>query len=318
MTSERLRGQREIIGSSPSMFTVSAGKYRTVYDAHSGTGAGATVERTEGGPNNRDVAVNEAYDFSGDTYDFYKSVYGRNSINDRGMPLDSFVHWRKNWKNAQWNGRAMLYGDGDGVRIQRFTKAIDVIGHELTHGVTQYEADLLYQDESGALNESISDVFGSLLKQWKLQQSADKADWLIGKGLFVDENLALRSMKSPGTAFPGDDQPSDYNNYVHTTDDNGGVHTNSGIPNHAFYLVATQIGGNAWGKAGAIWYKTLSSGLSSTASFKEFASHTVVVAGTLFESNSDEQKAVRKAWDDVHVPYEEEIMKATSFIREKR
>jgi Zn-dependent metalloprotease len=94
MTSERLRGQREIIGSSPSMFTVSAGKYRTVYDAHSGTGAGATVERTEGGPNNRDVAVNEAYDFSGDTYDFNKSVYGRNTINDRGKPFVSFVHWR--------------------------------------------------------------------------------------------------------------------------------------------------------------------------------------------------------------------------------
>jgi Zn-dependent metalloprotease len=317
MVSERLRGQREIVGSSPSMFAESAGKNRTVYDAHSGTGQGATVEHTEGGPQSADVAVNEAYDFSGETYDFYQRVYGRNSINDRGMPLDSYVHWRQNWRCAQWNGRAMLYGDGDGVRIQRFTKAIDVIGHELTHGVTQYEADLVYQDESGALNESISDVFGSLLKQWKLQQTADQADWMIGKGLFVDENLALRNMKAPGTAFPGDDQPSDYNNYVRMIDDFGGVHTNSGIPNHAFYLAATQIGGNAWEKAGTIWYKTLSSGLSSTSSFKEFASHTVVVAGTLFGSDSNEQKAVRKAWDDVHVPYEERL-RATSLIGKKR
>ena len=212
----------------------------------------------------------------------------------------------------------MLYGDGDGIRIKGFTKAIDVISHELTHGVTQYEADLVYQDESGALNESVSDVFGSLVKQWKLQQNADQADWLIGQGLFVDERLALRSMKAPGTAFDGDDQPAHYRDYLKTDEDNGGVHTNSGIPNHAFYLIAIEVGGKAWEKAGLIWYKTLSSGLDSGASFKQFASHTVMVAGNLYGSSSNEQKAVRKGWDEVGVPYEEESLKAESLLGRKR
>ena len=147
--------------------------------------------------------------------------------------------------------------------FNRFTVAVDVIGHELTHGVTQFEAKLAYWDQSGALNESFSDIFRSLVKQKKLNQTADQADWLIGAGLFTSnvKGLAIRSMKEPGTAYDDpllgkDPQPAHMRHYVNTTSDNGGVHINSGIPNRAFYLAALEIGGHAWERAGKIWYMT--------------------------------------------------------------
>src|SRR5262249_39364946 len=148
--------------------------------------------------------------------------------------------------------------------FNRFTIDLDIIGHELTHGVTQHEANLDYLGQPGALNESVSDVMGSLIKQRQLNQTADQADWLIGAKLLTAnvQGVALRSMKAPGTAFDDpvlgkDPQPRHMKNYLRTHADYGGVHINSGIPNHAFYLVATQIGGFAWEKAGRIWYETL-------------------------------------------------------------
>ena len=133
-----------------------------------------------------DVAVNEAYDGAGATYDLYFEVYGRNSIDDRGMRLDSSVHYGTHYDNAFWNGRQMVYGDGDGKLFERFTISVDVIGHELTHGVTAREANLDYQGQSGALNESISDVFGSLVKQRALGQTA-------GAGGLADRRGALHA-----------------------------------------------------------------------------------------------------------------------------
>ena len=137
-----------------------------------------------------------------------------------------------------WNGSQMLYGDGDNSIFIDFTKGNDVIGHELTHGVTQYEANLTYSQQLGALNESVSDVFGSLLEQYHLQQTAGDADWLIGQGLLTAnvKGIALRSMKAPGTAYDDpvlgkDPQPAHMKDYVNTVSDNGGVHINSGIPN---------------------------------------------------------------------------------------
>jgi len=141
--------------------------------------------RGEGDPPSTDVAVNEAYDFSGATYDFYETAYNPNSVDGRGLRLDSTVHYDQQFDNAYWDGRQMVYGDGDRILFDRSTKCIDVVGHELTHGVTPYTAGLSYQDQSGALNESISDVFGSLVKQMAAGQMADKADWLIGAGLLM-------------------------------------------------------------------------------------------------------------------------------------
>jgi Thermolysin metallopeptidase, alpha-helical domain/Thermolysin metallopeptidase, catalytic domain len=203
----------------------------------------------------------------------------------------------------------MVFGDGDGTYFNRFTIAIDVIGHELTHGVTAHQANLAYHDQPGALNESISDVFGSLVKQYSHspQQTADQADWLIGAGLFTPavHGVALRSMKAPGTAYDDphlgkDPQPSHMSHYVTTTSDNGGVHINSGIPNHAFCLAAVALGGYAWEKAGMIWYATLcDTRLSSTAQFQDFANLTADNAGRLF--GDVEQQAVINAWEQVGI-----------------
>ncbi|PYV13005.1 MAG: peptidase M4 family protein [Acidobacteria bacterium] len=305
--SDQFRGQRALLATLAVVAAVPAGtKRRTIYDAGRGYTLPGLLVRGEGNPRGKDVAVNEAYDGSGATYDLYAKVFDRNSIDGRGMRLDSTVHYGKNYDNAFWNGRQMVYGDGDGQVFGRFTKALDVIGHELTHGVTQFEAALVYRDESGALNESISDVFGSLVKQHKLGQSVTGASWLIGEGLFLPGIAAkgLRSMKAPGTAYDDpllgkDPQPGHIRDYVRTLDDNGGVHINSGIPNRAFYELAARLGGNAWEKAGQIWYRTLRTRLEPNATFHDAARATFAAAGELYGSRSKEQAAVRAAWAEV-------------------
>jgi Zn-dependent metalloprotease len=261
--SERFRGRREAMGSfSPA--TPAGTKRRTIYNAHHAFVLPGDLVRGEGDPASKDSAVNEAYAGSGSTYDFYEQVFGRNSIDNKGMRLDSSVHYGADYDNAFWNGTQMVYGDGDGDLFNRFTRALDVIGHELTHGVTEHEAGLLYQGETGALNESMSDVFGILVKQYKRKQRADQSDWIIGEGLFTSKvhGKGIRSMKFPGTAYDDpvlgkDPQPDHVKNMYTGTDDNGGVHINSGIPNLAFCTAALGIGGYAWTKAGNVWYLAL-------------------------------------------------------------
>ena len=305
---EQLRGRRQITGLLTSMLSVSDRLHRTIYDAQNAENLPGKMVRVEGGKVKGGTPVTEAYDYSGDTYKYYKEVHDRNSINARGMKLDSTVHYGQEYNNAFWNGEQMVYGDGDGEIFQRFTKCIDVIGHELTHGVTQYEAALEYEGQSGALNESFSDVFGSLVKQYVLKQNVDKADWLIGAGLFARKvkGVALRSMKDPGTAYDDptigkDPQPGHMKNFVKTTSDNGGVHINSGIPNRAFYFRAMEIGGYAWEKTGKIWYVTLRDRLRENSDFQDAANLTFDVAGSLYGKESTEQKAVINAWNKVGI-----------------
>jgi Zn-dependent metalloprotease len=293
----------------PSVAAAEGQKQRTIFDAHNAETLPGDVVRTEGGPSADDVAVDEAYDGLGATYDFYWAAYGRNSIDDEGMPMNATVHFGQDYNNAFWNGEQMVFGDGDGELFNRFTISLDVIGHELTHGVTEDEAQLIYFFQSGALNESVSDVFGSLVKQRVLNQTAEQADWLIGAGLFTASvnGVALRSMKAPGTAYDDpvlgkDPQPAHMNDYVRTFADNGGVHINSGIPNHAFYLAATQIGGYAWEKAGRIWYETLlDPQLRPNANFRRFAGLTLAHAEQLFGAGSPERQAVSNAWNEVGI-----------------
>jgi Zn-dependent metalloprotease len=303
--SERQRGIRQAIAFLPLLGSAGA-KHRTVFDAQNDTSLPGQEVRDEPDDPTGDSATDEAFDFSGDTYDFYQQVYNRNSIDDHGLLLKSTVHFDSQYNNAFWNGLQMVYGDGDGELFNRFTISVDVVGHELTHGVTQNEAQLVYQGQSGALNESMSDVFGSLIKQWVNNQTADKADWLIGQGLFTDnvQGKALRSMSDPGSAYNDpnlgkDPQPGHMKDFKQMTADNGGVHINSGIPNKAFFLAATNIGGFAWQKAGLIWYRALTGSLSPTADFQAAADATTTVAGSLFGSGSDEQKAVIDAWSNV-------------------
>ena len=316
--SGQFRGQRQATSEMPKYGPPAAAgpavKQRTIYDAGTGTTLPGVKVRAEGSPPSSDVAVNEAYDGSGYTYDLYLDAYQRNSIDGNGLPLDSTVHYGKGYDNAFWNGKQMVYGDGDedlpiDQRIfNRFTISIDVIGHELTHGVTQYEANLNYQGQSGALNESMSDVFGSLVKQRSLNQTALEADWIIGEGLFTSRvnGVGIRSMKAPGTAYDDpvlgkDPQPAHMKDYVSTLEDNGGVHINSGIPNHAFYIVATEIGGFAWEKAGRIWYVTLRDKLSSSSNFQAAADATYQTAAELYGEASPEQLAVQKGWNEVGI-----------------
>jgi Zn-dependent metalloprotease len=315
--SEQVRGQRgamtkDIISLLKPVATEI--KQRIVYDAENGNQLPGNVARQEGEPPVTDDAVNEAYDGSGVTYDMFYEVYGRNSIDNNGLRLDSTVHYQKGYDNAFWNGQQMVYGDGDedlpeAQRLfNRFTAALDVIGHELTHGVTQYEAGLVYWDQSGALNESMSDVFGSLVKQFQRQETADQANWIIGEGLFTSNvnGVGIRSMKAPGTAYNDpvlgkDPQPGHMDDYVKTIEDNGGVHINSGIPNHAFYVLAVELGGYAWEKAGHIWYKTLTEKLAERATFQQAADLTFEAAGELYGAGSLEQQAVQKGWAEVGI-----------------
>lgn len=281
--------------------------HRSIFNCDNQETTSGQLVRAEGQPPVGDVAVNEAYDGLGQTFDFYLKVYQRNSIDDHGLPLNAYVHYGQSYDNAFWDGQEMIFGDGDGTAFNRFTIALDVIGHELTHGVTGSEVNLQYLNQSGALNESVSDVFGSLIKQYVLNQTANEADWLIGAGLLTFPDQALRSMKAPGTAYDNDvlgkdPQPANMQHYVHTSEDNGGVHLNSGIPNHAFYLAAMAMGGNAWDKAGQIWYDTIrDKSLKSTANFASFAGRTVANAGHRYGTNSPEQKSVADAWRQVGV-----------------
>jgi Zn-dependent metalloprotease len=290
---------------------VPAARRRTIYTARHQQTLPGDVIGTEQKPPARttDLAAYEAFQGLGATWDFYFDVYGRQSIDDEGMPLNATVHYGTDYNNAFWNGQQMVFGDGDGELFNRFTASLDVIGHELTHGVTEDEAGLVYMFQPGALNESISDVFGSLIKQRQARQTAAEADWLIGEGLFTSavNGVALRSMKAPGTAYDDpvlgkDPQPDHMDGYENTYADNGGVHINSGIPNKAFYQAAVDLGGFAWEKAGRIWYETLrDSALRNNTGFKRFANLTVATATRLYGPGSLEQTVVAHAWATVGI-----------------
>ncbi|PPF79660.1 peptidase M4 family protein [Subtercola sp. Z020] len=281
---------------------------RTVYTARNTEQLPGSKVRSEGEAPSSDVTVDEAYDGLGATYRLYDEAFGRNSIDGRGLPLLATVHYGQDYDNAYWDGERMVFGDGDGEVFGRFTASVSVIGHELSHGVTQFTAALDYQGQSGALNESYSDVMGALVEQYQRQQTAGEASWLIGEGLFTPavQGTALRSMIAPGTAYDDDvlgrdPQPADMANYVETTDDNGGVHLNSGIPNRAFALAAIEIGGFAWESAGQVWYDTITGTLAPDADFVAFADATIAAATARFGADSAKTKAVRAGWVKVGV-----------------
>jgi Zn-dependent metalloprotease len=312
LTTANLRGVRSVRSLLGFAAAASAGGRRTISDCANSINLNtATLARTEDGVPSRDDAVNRAFDGLGTTREFYKEVLERDSVDGKGMRLNAYVHYDSAYNNAFWDGSQMVFGDGDGELFTDFTKSLDVIAHELTHGVTQFAAGLEYHNQSGALNESISDVFGSLVKQWAKGQTADQADWLIGDGIFtpnIDAD-ALRSLKAPGQAynndlFGRDPQPDHMSKYVLQPDtpdgDNGAVHYNSGIPNKAFYLIATAIGGHAWEAPGHIWYAALKAS-SATTQFQAFADTTYLQAGLLYGEQGTEQQAVLAAWKEVGI-----------------
>jgi Zn-dependent metalloprotease len=312
LTTSRLRGERTVMGLIGSAAAASSHGRRTISDCGNGTSLrAATIGRREDGPASTDDSVNRAFAGLGETREFYKEIFDRDSVDGNGMRLRGYVHYGAGYNNAFWDGRQMIFGDGDDVLFTDFTKSLDVIAHELTHGVTEFTAGLDYHNQSGALNESISDVFGSLVKQWSAKQPADQADWLIGAEVFTPDigADALRSMKEPGKAYDNPDlgrdpQPDHMNKYANLPDtddgDNGGVHINSGIPNKAFYLTSIGIGGYAWEAPAQIWYAALQASTSTT-NFQEFADTTYLKAGQLYGSQGIEQQAVLAAWKEVGI-----------------
>lgn len=291
------------------------GKNRLVYDAKGTNTLPGTLARSEGQAATGDAAMDEAYEGSGDVYDFFHELFGRNSLDDNGMSLISTAHVGDvdfdgkfvPLNNAFWNGQQMAYGDGDGEVFKRFTGSLEVIGHELSHGVQSFTSNLNYQGQSGALNEHFADVFGILVRQWKQGTSAEASSWVIGAELLepAPTRRGIRDMEHPGTAYVddpelGDDpQPASMKQLYVGAKDSGGVHINSGIPNRAFVLTAKALGGNAWDVAGKIWYETLLQ-LHSGSQFIDCARISVQVAADK-QYGPAAKKAVKAAWKKVGI-----------------
>ena len=298
-----------VVGTRPSTINTAAVAPRSTYDAKGSEnpkgGYGDLVRKDDQAPTG-DKAVDAAHDNAGLVHDFYEQVLGRNSLDDKGMELKSVVHYGKAYNNAYWDGEKMTYGDGDGKLFSPLSGGLDVVGHEMTHGVTEHTAGLNYRGQSGALNESWSDVFGELIEQWAENKSgfgtldaAKGADWLIGEDVFTPgtEGDALRSLKAPGTAYKGDPQPAHMKDYKKMSGDNGGVHYNSGIPNKAAYEAAIHVGSD---KVAKIWYSALTTYLKPDASFADAAGATIAAAAKLY-GTGDVTQAITDAWTAVGI-----------------
>ncbi len=248
-----------------------------------------------------DVTARQASNLTQAISRFYREVFGRNSVDNRGMALQSSIHFGVNYNNAFWNGSQMTYGDGDGNFFLDFTRGDDVIGHELTHGVIQHSARLSYANEAGGLNESLADVFGSMFRQWRVGQTVDAADWVIGSDILGPGAVALgytclRDLAKPAAAHCLTAQPEHYSQVTPGMDG----HYSSGIPNLAFYNAARSIGGRSWEVAGKIWYRALSGySPSPNLKMKTFAARTRRLAQSMFAERPQVHAAIHEAWLEV-------------------
>jgi hypothetical protein len=290
---------------APSAVAPSAGRW-VVHTADHGTALPGRAVRAAGQPASGDVAVDEAYAGVAASVALFGESLGRDSFDGRGATVLVTVHFDRDYDNAFWDGRQLVFGDGDGRVFDRFTKPVDVLAHEFTHAVTQYTAGLVYHGEPGALNEHVSDVFATCVKQRLLDQhDPSAADWLIGEGIFMPtvNGRALRSMAAPGSAYDDpvlgrDPQVGHLKDYVHTSEDNGGVHLNSGIPNRAFHLAATRLGEPVWESAARIWYAALTSGMAPDSGFTTFARATVTAAERIRPGGGE---MLAEAWSEVGI-----------------
>ncbi|HWM68242.1 MAG TPA: M4 family metallopeptidase [Steroidobacteraceae bacterium] len=233
--------------------------------------------------------------------EFYRTIFGRNSVDNRGGTLQSSVQYGVGYNNAFWNGVQMIYGDGDGAIFADFAQSTDVIAHELTHGVTQYSAQLCYTDDAGGLNESISDVFGSMFRQWRAGQTVADADWLIGHDILGPSAVArgftcLRDMANPAAEHCMARQPDQYSKIGPGMD----PHYTSGVPNRAFYEAAMAIGGKSWETVGQIWYRALTGfAPDPNLGMSAFAARTRRLAQSMFPRDASVYAAVNEAWVNV-------------------
>jgi Zn-dependent metalloprotease len=294
--------RRTFISSQVILNVTASPASRKVYSAENNSTLPGKLARSEGDKATGDALVDDMYDNLGTVLRFWKSEYGRSSYDGKGSEVRAVVRYQQNYNNTFWNGTMLVIGDGDGKIFKTFSD-LKTVASELMHGVVQSTAGFRYEGQSGALNTHMSDVFGTMVEQWKLKQTADQANWLIGDAMLAStiKGVALRSLKAPGTAYDDptlgkDPQPSTMAGYKDAND----VHINSGIPNHAFYLAAAKIGGFAWEKAGKIWYQALLAS-GSKDDFRKFAGTTLAKAEALFGKQSKEWSAVKEAWHGVGI-----------------
>ncbi|HEX6291399.1 MAG TPA: M4 family metallopeptidase [Herpetosiphonaceae bacterium] len=228
---------------------------RRTYDAGQMTFLPGELARSENTPPVADEVVNAAHDHAKTVYDYFYAMFGRDSIDGAGMPITSTVHFAEGYNNAFWDGTQIVYGDGDAAMFAPLAHSLDVVAHELAHGVTERTARLYYSQQPGALNESFSDIFGILI---------DPANWEIGETVYTPEipGDALRSAADP-TRY-GD--PSLWGEYLYASasNDSGAIHSNSGVLNHIAYEIATTIGR---AKTAQVFYRTLAQKLTANSDF---------------------------------------------------
>ncbi len=297
------RARRRAVRAGHSLCTPAPGR-RAVFSATIHSKLPGALQRSENMAPTGDLAVDEAYDALGSIHAFFSTTL--DSPAPDSLPWSAAILVGHNYANACWNGAQIVCGDGCPF-FNRFTCCLELLGHEAAHAFIQAKPGLLDCDEPGALAEHFADVFGILLKQHSLGQTAHQSDWLIGAGIFTERvnGVALRSMQAPGTAYHDillgkDPQTSHVRHYLHTEKDNGGVHINSGILNRAFYLAATAIGGYAWERAGRLWRDTLCDPrLLPNTGFRRFAELLLDNAARLHTMQSSVYSAVRDALHEV-------------------
>ncbi|XXF78894.1 M4 family metallopeptidase [Myxococcaceae bacterium GXIMD 01537] len=283
---------------------------RAVYTANNGTSLPGTLKRSEGGAAANDVHVDENYDHLGTTYNCYQTLFARDSYNNAGAQLRSTVHYSSSYVNAFWNGSQMVYGDGNGVDSGMLGRDLDVTVHELTHAVTSSESNLVYSNESGALNEAWSDIFAAVCESWTRGFAIDADIWKVGEDIWTPGTSgdALRYMNNPTI----DGSSTDYYPERYTgSSDNGGVHWNSGIANLAFQLLSeggthprakttTVVPAIGVEKAARIFYKANTDIFTSSTTFAQAKTGTEQAASQLGYDQATID-AVTAAWQAVGV-----------------
>lgn len=287
------------VAHSGALLELAATPAVTVYDCkHTQNLPGVPVSSPD---KSTDATAKRTFKETTSVAKFYKDVFNRNSIDDHGMTMMSSVHFGSKFNNAMWNGLQMIYGDGDGQIFIDFTKANDVIAHELTHGVTQHTLQLNYSNEAGGLNESMSDCFGSMFRQWEANQDVSAADWLIGHEIMGPAAKAkgftcLRDMANPAANHCLAPQPTQYSQLTPGMD----PHYASGPPNLAFCNACKALGGKSWEKIGQVWYQSLAAfGPAPDMKMRQFADRTRQLAHTVYSADAAVAAAVDSGWASV-------------------
>jgi vibriolysin len=295
-------------------------KSRKVYTANNGTSLPGTLLWSEGGTATSDTTAQAAYNYAGNVYDYYKNVLGRDSYDNAGATIISSVHYSTSYNNAFWNGSQMVYGDGDGTQFAPLSKALDVDAHELTHAVTERTAALAYSNESGALNEATSDIMGNSCEAYTKNAGTPNSNtWKVGEDIYTPNTAgdALRYMNNPTQDGSSKDwYPSRYTG----TSDNGGVHSNSGIANLAYYLMVmggshprsmstvvvpalSSTSSTSLDMGQRIWYRALTVYMTSSTNFQAARNATAQAAADLYGGTTGTAyNSVQKAWDCVGAP----------------